>query len=315
MPQTADSRAGPSWRGWRRSSASASAAGTANPESPDFYAELLRSRELLTEVGADGLRASGPPNGRQPPRHLIQLLRAQGRNPEVRLRRTLQKLRDRTDVSVGLKTGIITLRVQDAMARAGHPGEPPDARTGEQLQPDPAADPGGRGAASSSRAGWTRRRSELRGVEGELERLLRAEPELPAVAAAHVRRQPAAAAGGSPPAGVQLAGPDRTRTRGSRRSGTPPSRRSITPARRVGRGGALAALVLDLFLGLLLGLALALVIIFTREYLEAQRQRHPADYAEFASLRSSVFRSLARVASLGRMSGSSLLERRLCPGP
>jgi capsular polysaccharide biosynthesis protein len=53
-------------------------------------------------------------------------------------------------------------------------------------------------------------------------------------------------------------------------------------------------LLLDLFLGLLLGLALALVVIFTREYLEAQRQRHPADYAEFASLRSSIFRSLAR---------------------
>jgi uncharacterized protein involved in exopolysaccharide biosynthesis len=58
-------------------------------------------------------------------------------------------------------------------------------------------------------------------------------------------------------------------------------------------------LVLNLFLGLLLGVALALVIIFTREYLEVQRQRHPADYAEFASLRSSVFRSFARVRARG----------------
>jgi uncharacterized protein involved in exopolysaccharide biosynthesis len=58
-------------------------------------------------------------------------------------------------------------------------------------------------------------------------------------------------------------------------------------------------LVLDLFLGLLLGSAVALVIIFTREYLEVQRRRHPADYAEFASLRSSVFRSFVRTRARG----------------
>src|SRR5262245_22752746 len=49
MPQTTDNR-GPQLAGLAAQFGFTLGGGTANPESPDFYAELLDSRELLTDV-------------------------------------------------------------------------------------------------------------------------------------------------------------------------------------------------------------------------------------------------------------------------
>jgi uncharacterized protein involved in exopolysaccharide biosynthesis len=264
--------------------------GTVNPESPDFYAELLQSRELLTEVvqTSYGFRTEA---GDSLHGDLIQLLRPRGDEPEVRLRRAVAKLKDRTDIGVGLKTGVITLRTtmpwpELAVRVNRRMLQLVDQYNLTRRQTRAAAERKfveGRVAEAQQ---------ELRRSEGELEgffernRSYQQSPQL-MFAANRLQRQ------------VDLRQQVYTSLAQSYESARIEEVRNTPVTTVISRpeGSALGvrpALLLNLFLGLLVGLALALVVIFTREYLEAQRQRHPADYAEFASLRSSVFRRFAR---------------------
>jgi uncharacterized protein involved in exopolysaccharide biosynthesis len=269
--------------------------GTANPESPDFYAELLQSRELLTEVVRTGYgfrtEAGDSIHG-----DLIQLLRPRGTEPEVRLRRSVAKLKDDTDIGVGLKTGVITLRTtmpwpELAVLVNRRMLQLVDQYNLTRRQTRAAAERKfveGRVAEAQQ---------ELRASEGELEsffernRSYQQSPQL-MFAANRLQRR------------VDLRQQVYTSLAQSYESARIEEVRNTPVTTVISRpeGSALGVrppLVLNLFLGLLVGLALALVVIFTREYLEAQRQRHPADYAEFASLRSSVFRSFARARARG----------------
>ena len=264
--------------------------GTVNPESPDFYAELLQSRELLTEVVQTvyGFRTLA---GDSIHGNLIQLLKPRGTDSAVRLRRTVGKLKDRTDIGVGLKTGVITLKTtmpwpELAVLVNRRVHELVDQYNLTRRQTRAAAERKfveGRVAEAQQ---------ELRTAEGELEaffernRSYQQSPQL-MFAANRLQRR------------VDLRQQVYTSLAQSYESARIEEVRNTPVTTVVSRpeGSALAMrppLVLNLFLGVLVGLALALVVIFTREYLEAQRQRHPADYAEFASLRSSVFRSFAR---------------------
>lgn len=295
MPQTSDSR-GPQLAGLAAQFGFTLGSGTANAESPDFYAELLRSRELLTEVAQTsyGFRAA---DGDSVHGTIASLLRVKGDTPEIRLRRALQKLRDRVDVSVGLKTGIITLDVRMPW--------PELATEVNRRLLDLVAQYNL--TRRQTRAAAERRfvegrlaeaRNELQGTEAELERFFernrsyQQSPQLTFEANRLQRRVDLRQQVYSSLAqAFENARIEEVRN-------TP-----VTTVITRPEGSAVAvrsSLILDLFLGLLLGAALALVIIFTREYLEAQRQRHPADYAEFAALRSSIFRSVARVRTRGR---------------
>ncbi|HUR96092.1 MAG TPA: hypothetical protein VMY76_16045 [Gemmatimonadales bacterium] len=295
MPQSTDSR-GPQLAGLAAQFGFTLGAGTANPESPDFYAELLRSRELLTEaaqtrygfVDAEGDSVHGT---------LVELLRPKGDTPEVRLRRALSKLRDRVDVSVGLKTGIITLDVRMPWPELS---TQVNRRLLELVDRYNLTRRQTRAAAERRfvEGRLTEARSELQSTESELERFFernrsyQQSPQLTFEANRLQRRVDLRQQVYSSLAQAY----ENARIEEVRN--TP-----VTTVITRPEGSAVAvrsSLALDLFLGLLLGAALALVIIFTREYLEAQRQRHPADYAEFDSLRSSVFRSFARVRSRGR---------------
>lgn len=295
MPQTADSR-GPQLAGLAAQFGFSLAAGTANPESPDFYAELLRSRELLTEA-AQTTYAFRTAEGDSLRGTIVQLLRVKGDTPEVRLRRALQKLRDRTDVSVGLKTGIITLDVRMPWPQLA---TEVNRRLLELVSAYNLTRRQTRAAAERRfvEGRLDAARNELEAVEAELERFFernrsyQQSPQLMFEANRLQRRVDLRQQVYSSLAQAY----ENARIEEVRN--TP-----VTTVITRPEGSAVAvrsSVVLDLFLGLLLGTALALVIIFTREYLEAQRQRHPADYAEFASLRSSVFRSLARVRTWGR---------------
>ncbi len=81
-------------------------------ESPEFYAQLLKSRQLLDEAvqtsftipagrgRTDSLRGS-----------LIELMRIEHRDPEERLRRAVDRLRRNVSLATDPKSGIVTLRV------------------------------------------------------------------------------------------------------------------------------------------------------------------------------------------------------------
>ncbi len=294
MPQTTDTR-GPQLAGLAAQFGFSIAPGTANPESPDFYAELLRSRELMTEVAQTDYRfrtqAGDSMHGT-----IAELLRIKGDGPEMRLRKTLQKLRDRTDVSVGLKTGIITLQVRMPW---------PELATQVNRRLLELVDRYNL-TRRQTRAAAERRfvegrlaeaRNEMQATEAELERFFernrsyQQSPQLLFEAnrlqrLVDLRQQVYSSLAQSyENARIEEVRNTPVTTVISRPEGSADVVRS--------------KLVLDLFLGLLLGVALALVIIFTRDYLEVQRQRHPADYAEFASLRSSVFGSIARMRARG----------------
>ena len=243
---------------------------------------------------------------------LDALLRAKGDTPEIRLRRTLQALRDRVDVSVGLKTGIVTLAVRMPWPELA---TQVNRRMLELVDSYNLTRRQTRAAAERHfvEGRLAEARKELEGIEAELERFFernrsyQQSPQLVFEANRLQRR-------------VDLRQQVYSSLAQSYENARIEEVRNTPVTTVITRpeGSALPVtsnLVLDLFLGLLLGAAIALVIIFTREYLEVQRQRHPADYAEFASLRSSVFRSFARARARGDRQRFSLLERRLCPGP
>jgi uncharacterized protein involved in exopolysaccharide biosynthesis len=294
MPQTTDTR-GPQLAGLAAQFGFTLGAGVADPESPDFYAELLRSRELMTEV-AETRYAFRTVDGDSVQGTIMELLHVKGDTPAIRLRRALAKLRDRTDVSVGLKTGIITLdvrmpwpelaslvnrRLLDLVDRYNLTRRQTRAAAERRFVEGRLSDA----------------RDSLQATEAELERFFernrsyQQSPQLMFEANRLQRR-------------VDLRQQVYTSLSQSYENARIEEVRNTPVTTVITRpeGSAVAVkpnLILDLFLGLLLGAALALVIIFTREYLEGQRARHPADYAEFASLRSSVFRSFARSRARG----------------
>jgi uncharacterized protein involved in exopolysaccharide biosynthesis len=269
--------------------------GTVNPESPDFYAELLQSRELLTEV-VQARYAFRSEKGDSVDGTLVQLLRPRGHTAEARLRRTVQKVRDHTDIGVGLKTGVITVKTtmpwpELAVMVNRRMLELVDHYNLTRRQTSAGAE------RRFVEGRLAQARQELEGAEGELEaffernRSYQQSPQL-LFAANRLQRR------------VDLRQQVYTSLAQSYESARLEEVRNTPVTTVISRPEGSAVnlrppLVLNLFLGLLLGVALALVIIFTREYLEVQRQRHPADYAEFASLRSSVFRSFARVRARG----------------
>ena len=269
--------------------------GVADPESPDFYAELLRSRELTTEV-AQGVYRFRTEDGDSLQGNLTQLLKVKGDTPEARLRRTLRELEDRTDVSVGLKTGVIAVKVEMPW---------PALATQVNRRLLDLVDSYNR-TRRQTRAAAERRfvegrlaeaRGELQASEAELERFLdrnrsyQQSPQLTFEASRLQRR-------------VDLRQQVYTSLAQSYENARIEEVRN-TPVTTVvshPEGSAQPVrsdLLLSMFLALLLGAALALVVIFVREYLEVQRRRHPDDYAEFAALRASVFRGLRRPRSRG----------------
>lgn len=86
-------------------------------QSPQFYAEVLRSREILEDVletrfavpGADGDSAT-----------LLDLLRVRGRTPEKRLEAGVRRLNDRLKVSVNIRTSIVSFGVETPDPRLSH---------------------------------------------------------------------------------------------------------------------------------------------------------------------------------------------------
>ena len=81
----------------------------ANTYSPEFFAELVRSREVVGTV----LKAEFPDplSENHLKRPLLDLLRVQGMSPPERLERGIQRLRKISSVDVDRRTGIVTLAV------------------------------------------------------------------------------------------------------------------------------------------------------------------------------------------------------------
>src|SRR5690242_14775364 len=86
-------------------------AGTSNGDGPDFYAQLIKSRDLLREAALtryplDTLAATSDSARKT----LVQLFGAGGQNAEVRVSRTVDRLDQLVSARAELKVGIVTLR-------------------------------------------------------------------------------------------------------------------------------------------------------------------------------------------------------------
>ncbi|MBI4420520.1 MAG: hypothetical protein HY560_06810 [Gemmatimonadetes bacterium] len=85
--------------------------GGGGTETLDFYAELLRSRELLREAILTRYRVPCPAGiADTAGRNLIQLLQIPGESQDEQVRRAVLLLRVGVSVSTGVKTGLITIR-------------------------------------------------------------------------------------------------------------------------------------------------------------------------------------------------------------
>jgi uncharacterized protein involved in exopolysaccharide biosynthesis len=79
--------------------------------SPDFFAEVLDSREILRAT----LESEFPDPRATSARDrstLVDILRLKGRSPEDRLQKAERKLAKRSDVNVDRRTGIVSLKVE-----------------------------------------------------------------------------------------------------------------------------------------------------------------------------------------------------------
>lgn len=81
--------------------------GTRSPDSPHFYADLLRSRELLERA----LLSRIPPNGAGARRRLLDVLDPRGDTPEERLESGVRRLRRMVSTMVDPRTSIVTFAV------------------------------------------------------------------------------------------------------------------------------------------------------------------------------------------------------------
>ncbi|HET9948753.1 MAG TPA: Wzz/FepE/Etk N-terminal domain-containing protein [Longimicrobiales bacterium] len=81
--------------------------GSVEEASPAFYAELLRSREILARIAGKTFQLEGGA-----PTELAELLEIDEEEPALRLRDTIEKLRESVlSVETGRETGVVTLEV------------------------------------------------------------------------------------------------------------------------------------------------------------------------------------------------------------
>lgn len=78
--------------------------------SPDFFAQVVHSREVLKAALDTPFPDPNDPAHR--PRRLMDLLDVSGKTPRDRLERAIKKLGKRVDVAIDRRTGIITLSVK-----------------------------------------------------------------------------------------------------------------------------------------------------------------------------------------------------------
>lgn len=77
--------------------------------SPDFYADLIRTRDLLKQAAVSLYRLDGDRSGRT----LVDIWKVRGSAPETRVERAIERLQQSVTVSVSLKTGVVTLETRD----------------------------------------------------------------------------------------------------------------------------------------------------------------------------------------------------------
>ena len=82
--------------------------GSGGAISPDFFAEVLKSRELLTATLESRFRDAGADGAERP---LLEILRVKGRTAEERLGRGVRELTKRVKTRVDRATGIVSLEV------------------------------------------------------------------------------------------------------------------------------------------------------------------------------------------------------------
>jgi hypothetical protein len=152
-------------------------------QSPAFYADLLRSRDILGAV-VDAPLAR--PGGRTVA--VADLLEVPEAEPAVRRERTIRALRERVDVTVSTKTGLLRMTVhaveprrprrwpivcwpssRASTCRRGSRRRPPSGASSSGGLRRPAPSPGARasGCRASSRAtAWPSRRSSCSPATG-----------------------------------------------------------------------------------------------------------------------------------------------------
>ncbi len=261
----------------------------ASAESPDFYAQLIQSRELLEEVVNNQYQAHVDGGMRVLTGNIQTLLLVSGSTPEVRLRRSVARLRKRIGVSVNLKTGVIVLRVTAPWPDLA---EQINEKVLELVNRYNLTRRQTRAAAERQfvEARLREAQNDLASAEADLERFYERNrsfehsPQLRFESARLQRR-------------VDLRQQVYTSLAQSFEQARIEEVRNTPVITIIDRpqGSALRArgdILLSGFLGLLAGLALMLVWVFGREYLESQRLRHPADYAEFVTLRSALLARL-----------------------
>ncbi len=85
----------------------------AEGETPDFYADLARSRDLLQMVATTTHTFRPDPAGEEVlSGTIIELYEVQGDRPEERERRAVDRLLEDLTARVNIKTGVVTLRVE-----------------------------------------------------------------------------------------------------------------------------------------------------------------------------------------------------------
>lgn len=85
--------------------------GSGGTDSPQFYADLLQSREIL---GATVTTAFTVPGTIPRPTTLVDLYRVEGATPALRREAAIDRLSKMVDVSVSARTNVVTLRVKAA---------------------------------------------------------------------------------------------------------------------------------------------------------------------------------------------------------
>ncbi|MGH7539627.1 MAG: GNVR domain-containing protein, partial [Gemmatimonadota bacterium] len=83
-------------------------------QSPAFYAELLKTSELLRDAASDRytVRTGSGAEAEVERRPLVDLLEAEGDTPEERLEDAVERLRDRLSVNASVETGIVRFSVE-----------------------------------------------------------------------------------------------------------------------------------------------------------------------------------------------------------
>ncbi len=87
--------------------------GTSGSDSPDFYADLLKSRELL---GAAVTTAYTIPGVLPRPTTLVDLYRTKGETPALRRDEAITRLKKAVDVGISARTNVVSLKVSASSA-------------------------------------------------------------------------------------------------------------------------------------------------------------------------------------------------------